>query len=64
LYQQIWTVAYKLITLLDVIKYLDEDSPEKLESYNKHVEKRNGYITEAKKEIQSPERKPDVKESI
>ncbi len=55
--------ANMLMTRLDVLKYLDEDSPERLESYNERVEELHNYLAEAKKEIQSPKRAPDVKES-
>ena len=55
--------ANMLMTRLNVLKYLDNDNPETLQSYNERVAKLNQFIAEAVKEIQSPKRATDVRET-
>ena len=55
--------ANMLNTRLNVLKYLDNDSPATLENYTESVEKMRGDLKRAKIEIQQPLRASKIKES-
>ena len=55
--------ANMLMTRLNVLKYINDDSADILQNYRERVEKMNVFLTTAKKQIQSPNRALKVAES-
>lgn len=56
--------ANMLMTRLNVLKFINDDSPEILDNYRDRLDKMNVFLTEATREIQSPKRVPMITDSV